>query len=503
MTKQVISRIFIFISAMLFVVALFVRIISPSWDVAGLFFLIASLIVFVIAVFFDWRNFINFFTYKTTRTGLSSGLIILIAVGVCGAINYLVYRYPVKWDLSEFKDFTLSGVSKEVARSFKDKVQVTYLYIPDMSARDAEDKITMSIKKYQDENPKIKFKKINLLKQPQMTQEYQLNDQEQALFIEYKDRRERFYNADENSITQAMVRLLKGKKVLYFSVGNKEQTIENTTGKGLSSLKSELERLFYDVREMDLNNETLPKIIDALVIIGPDKPLDDELWKKVMDYYKSGGRIFIAFDPLADTDTKNHLKDFGLEYLDGTLHMEESALSSAGTHMIPGIAAKSEHPIVRDMSKKSVTLFYVTGAFKILDQDIQAEITPLVITPEFVSLRKGFTINDKKLGEGSYPLVVHVKSKGRAGGEVIVAADSDLFANQFLYQHLNANLMFNVFNYLSKDEDLIKPRAKTNDAQDFLVTDTSYRIYLASFILPFPLFFFSIGGFLWFRRKWL
>ncbi len=90
------------------------------------------------------------------------------------------------------------------------------------------------------------------------------------------------------------------------------------------------------------------------------------------------------------------------------------------------------------------------------------------------------------------------------GGEIFISGDSDIFGNQFLYQQGNPTFMFNLFSYLSTDEDMIKvapsmPRVST----DFYVTDTALKIYKGFFILGLPVLFFFFGGLIWVRRRWM
>jgi hypothetical protein len=496
------SRIFLCLSGALFVVALFVRLIFSSWDEASLFYFSASMLCLLVAMALDWKGFVSVFRLRFTRKSFHAGRPLLIILVLLIGLNYLAYLYPLKVDMSTEGIHSLSAFSKKVAKSFNDDVDVIYLYVPDKDSHDADFVITSAIEKYQDENTHIKLHKYNVLLRPDMAQKFNLNSQEQGIFMVYKDHRERFYKTDENSITQTLMRLSRGRKTIYFSVGHGELNLHEDKGKGLSNLKKEVERLFYDTQEINLNNEMLPESAAALVVMAPESQLSEKAQNKILAFVHKGGRVLMAFDPINPNNYNRFLLNFGVEILKGTVHMDENSLAAAGSHLVSGIVKDPENPVMQGMGTDSVVIFYVTGAIGIIPNTSE-KVTPLIVSPESTVLRAGFTKSDKFISRGSYNLLVQVEDPENKG-EVFIAADGDLFSNQFLYQHLNPTLMFNIFSYISKDEDVISETPPVESAtKDFLVTEIQYKLYLGTFILPLPILLFALAGFAWFRRRWL
>lgn len=496
-----ISRIFIFLCGLFFVVALMTRVLFADWDLPGLFFLAASGIFLLLAVILDRQSFWHLLTAKTTRRGLSVGaVLLLLAVGL-GAVNYGAAYFPHKIDFTKQKDHTLSTFSKKIVKSFTDKVEMLYLQIPDENSKGADEAIRLSFQKYLDENTNFTMLKYNLMEHPELAQKYKLNDQEQAMFVVYQGRAERFYKTDENNITQALLRLLKGRKTLYFSTGHNELALANTNPRGISSLKKEVERLFYDTEEVNLEKEMIPKNAAALVIMAPEKNLSETFKKKVKDFFEQGGRLFVAFDPVQNPDESGFLNDYGLKMTSGVVHQEQNALANVGSFMVSGwVPEDSQHPLVKSMGRESPVMFYVTGSLTEL-MPHSTKISPLLVSPDSTVLRKGFTKQDQEIGRGSYVLFSAVEND--KGGLLLVSADSDIFANQFLYQQMNPNFMFTVFSYLTRDEDIVKLPDPASVAKDFLVTDINFKLYVGLFAIPLPLFFLVMASFWWFRRRWL
>ncbi len=496
-----IYRVFLILSALCFLIAVFSRVLFSSWDLPGLFFLGASAVLFALAVIFGRKSFLRLWTARATRQGFSLGVVMLATLVALVGVNYVGSFLPAKIDFTKQKSHTLSEYSKKVVKSFKDDLQLVYLQIPDENSKSADEAVRLSFQKYIDENPKVRLSKYNLMDHPELTKKYKLNDQEQAMFVVYNDHIERFYKTDENSITQALLRILKGRKTLYFSIGHNELTMDNTNPRGISSLKNEVERLFYDTQEINLEKEVIPQNAAAIIVMAPETKLSDDFKKKIFGFFKSGGRVFIAFDPVQNPDENDFLGDYGLKMSAGVVHQEQNALANVGSFVVSGfIPEESQHVIVKSMGRESPVMFYVSGSLSEL-MPHEYKISPLMVSTKSSVLRNGFTKQDKELGRGSYVLFSAVEND--KGGVLLASADSDIFANQFLYQHMNPSFMFSVFSFLTRDEDVVPAPDMSRVAKDFLVTDTSFKLYVGLFAIPLPLFFLVMSGFWWIRRRWL
>ncbi len=498
MRFPLISKIFFFLACGLFVISFALRILFTVWDFTSLFYLFSFFACFFLSIVLDVRGYYELLTLKSTKRGLSYvGGVLLVFAAIVG-LNYAMTYVPIKADVSEGSYYTLSPLSKSVAKSFTEPVEFLYVQVPTTESKDMDERIRTAIRIYQDENPRFSFRKVNLLMEPQIVKEYNLNEQESALFVTTKDRKERFYTSDENGITQALLRLLKGRKTIYFVIGDGEATVTNDKSRGLKNLRREVERLFYDVQEINLSSEVLPKDAAGVVLIGPEMDLPERVQDKLFEFFEGGGRLFVAFDPINEMKPNPFLAKFGLAMEDGIVHQEQSVMANMGSHVITGLISDQKHPVMKEMEDTSPVLFYVTGSLKTLDPNVQAKV--LVQSPKTSVLRSGFTKQDKFIKDGPFNLVMQVT--GKNGGEIFFAADSDVFGNQFLYQHANPQFMFNLFSYLSKDEDIVG-KSPQSDKPQFFVTDIQLKIFIGLFIIPLPILLFSAGTFLWFRRRWL
>lgn len=497
--QRIISRMFFFISLAFVLMGLFTLLVFSTLDVTTIFFFVASAIFFILFVLLDFKHLIGKFKNRTARWSGIEVLKALSLMGVVLSLNALAAKYPVKWDVSPHRVHTLSALSKKVAKEFNDTVEFSYFYVPSSEKKDLEDQVSLIVQKYQDENPKIRLKKINVLKNPAEAQAFGLLNQEEGFFVTYKERRERFFKSDESSMTQALIRLTKGRKTIYFSQGFGEGSLEEKKGRGYSDLAKELDRLFFRVDTIQLDTEVLPEDAAALVITGAERPFTEKVQNKIVDFVDKGGRVLLALDPMVDPQ-EQLLRRFDLAVKKGVVHMDENELTGSGSHLVSGILVRDKLSFLQHVDNESVALFYITSALQIIKTD-RFTITPLIVSPESAVLRSGFTNKDRDLEKGAFALL-NMAQEGEKPGRLLVSGDADLFSNQFLYQHLNPSIMFMVFNYLSNEEQfLIAPPKKTNEK--FLVTETMYKLYLAFFIIPIPIFFFAMASFLALRRRWL
>src|SRR5690606_16347951 len=154
-----------------------------------------------------------------------------------------------------------------------------------------------------------------------------------------------------------------------------------------------------------------------------------------ISYFHSGGRVFLAFDPLQSKGSADEfLQNFGVKIQTGIVHMDENALAASGSILVSGLVKDPKDPMMQGLGSDSVVIFYVTGAIQSLETNFVA-VNPLLVSPETALLRDGYTKTDKVLSKGPFNLLVAVTDLKNSGGQAFIAADGDLFSNQFLYQH--------------------------------------------------------------------
>src|SRR5690606_20508697 len=89
-----------------------------------------GLTVFFVAVgvIKDIAFFKEFFTMKTTKEGMSMGVLILLLLAVLAIVNYLGVKYYKTWDFSTAQTNTLSQQSIQLVKGLDSEMKVLFFY---------------------------------------------------------------------------------------------------------------------------------------------------------------------------------------------------------------------------------------------------------------------------------------------------------------------------------------------------------------------------------------
>jgi len=132
----------------------------------------------------------------------SLALLFLVLV----AINFLAYRHPIRFDLSETKAFTLSPQTREVLASLKQNIQIRAYF--ESKDADTAERAKLLLTNYVQLSPKITFEIIDPWKNPAAARKDGITTSGQAVIVA-DGRREAITTLDEESITNAIVKVTR------------------------------------------------------------------------------------------------------------------------------------------------------------------------------------------------------------------------------------------------------------------------------------------------------
>ena len=88
------------------------------------------------------------------------------------------------------------------------------------------------------------------------------------------------------------------EKIVYFTQGHGEKTLDDGEDSGIQRAKSVLESLGYDVFALNLlMKDGVPEDADTVVTCGPQKDLFKEELDSMASYLEKGGALLILVDP--------------------------------------------------------------------------------------------------------------------------------------------------------------------------------------------------------------
>ncbi|MDG0817969.1 GldG family protein [Bdellovibrio svalbardensis] len=473
------------------------------WVALGL-----SIFFLGLTLYWDRRFLKEFLTMKTTKEGMSMGVLIALMLALLIVVNYLGVKHYATWDFSTAHTNTLADQSIKLVKSLDSDLKVLFFYKKGVEGNEDNRRMFRElIKKYQDQNPRVLLEFVEANERPDLAKEYGVDKGSGVVFLDYKGRRNRIEKIDEQEFTSAMVKVTRTQnKNIYFTVGHGEKSLEDAKeGLGLNALKVMLENNRYTVKTLPLIQTTkVPDDADVVVVAGPIQGFQDFEITALEDYLKRGGSLFLAIESQNSAGLEKLVKKLGIELQNNyVVNVVETVLGKGvnqGPTSAPIFAPMNQ--ITKGFGQNEVTLYRYPQALKHTPVEGMTVDELVKTAPNSVAFP---TLSLKGDGpQGSYALVDEVTGKWQADGKefrVIVAGDVDFMTNQMLYQNLNRDLVLNSVAALAKEENLISITAKEPQSTQLLLTETKFSVFLFAFIIPFPILLLGVSIGLWVKRR--
>lgn len=509
------GKISLFLSGLSLVSLVIIRTLLGAW--VPFCWVAAGLAVFFVCLTLYWdRQFLKEFVgMKTTKEGMSMGMLIALMLVLLTVVNYLGVKHYATWDFSTAHTNTLSDQSVKLVRSLDSDLKVLFFYKKGVEGNEENRRqFRELIKKYQDQNPKVLLEFIEANEQPDLAKEYGVDKGSGVVFLDYKGRRNRIEKIDEQEFTSAMVKVTRTQnKNIYFTVGHGEKSLEEAKeGLGLNALKIMLENNRYTVKTLPLIQETrVPSDADVVVVAGPIQGFQEFEITALEDYLKRGGSLFLAIESQNTAGLEKLAKKLGIEFGNNYIVNVVDTVLGKGVNQGPTAAPifSPMNQITKGFGHNEVTMYRYPQSLKHFPVE-GLTVDELVKTASnsvaFSSLSlKGdgpqgsYTLVDEVTGQ--WPEAKRAKEQTSKEFRVIIAGDVDFMTNQMLYQNLNRDLVLNSIAALAKEESLISITTKEPQSTQLLLTETKFAVFLFAFIIPFPILLLGVSIGLWIKRR--
>ena len=451
---------------------------------------------------------------RQTRYAAYATVYIIVILAVLAVANFLANRYNKSYDATANKRFTLSDQTKKVVGDLKQDVNIRYFDDADrmQPAKDLLDRYRLL-------SPKLHIEYVDLLKNPTAARAANISRKGEAV-VEVGARREDAKTFDEEGVTGALIRALKGgERQVCVVAGHGEHRLDDTSeAGGFGGFQSVVQRDNYKVQSINLLQKAeVPADCTVLVVAGPTgdyiQPEVDALKK----YVEGGGRALFMLDPPLQLGRKpisdnqvlaDLLAGWGVT-VEKDLLLDESAASQlfGGSAAAPVVQQYDSHPIVNDLTGSS-TEFPLSRSLETKNTD-KTTITKLFSTSadSFATSNLASSeirINPAKDKHGPFTLAAagtYAGSKPGDSGRFVVVGNSGWASNEALGFSGNRNLLLNMINWLSSDEDLISIRPKEPEDRRINLTRAQFLgLQLTSqFFWPFIVI---VGGVMvWLKRR--
>lgn len=453
---------------------------------------------------------------KQTKFGAYVVVYTLVVVAVLGAANYLADRHNKSWDATSNKRFSLSDQTLKVVNNLKQDVVIRYF--------DRTMNITGSggakdlLDRYDNLSSKITVQYVDPEKKPLEAKAAGIRTLG-TTFIETNGKREEAKSVTEEEITGALIRALKGGVRTVCAVqGSGEHSLEEAGREGYSQLKELIERNNYKTRVISLLEKAeVPKDCTVVMVGGPRRDWVAPQVAAIKSYVEGGGHLLIMLDP--------PVKLRGLEVDDnaalaatlagwGVTLNKDLVLDTSGIGQIFGLGPEvplvttyEGHAIVREM-KETATAFPLARSLeakafdkgtaeKILSTSGNALATSNLTAAEI----KLDPAKDKKGPFALAAAATYNTGKEKEQGRVVVVGSSGWVGNNVLRFNGNRDLVMNMFNWLSADEDLISIRPKEQEDRRLSLTVRQMNWIGVCSVLLLPALIIVGGLSVWWKRR--
>jgi gliding motility-associatede transport system auxiliary component len=450
---------------------------------------------------------------RQTKYAAYATTYIIIILAVLVVANFLANRYNKTFDATSNKRYSLSDQTKKIAQGLKQDITIQYFDKPSgmQAGKDLLDRFALL-------SPKIHVEYIDYLKKPQLARAANIAREGEAV-VSNGVKKEEAKTFDEEGITGAIIRTLKGgERTVCVATGSGEHRLEDSAADGMSEFQTAVQKDNYKVKSISLLEKAeVPADCTTLVIAGPTGDYVQPAVDAIKKYVEGGGRALIMVDPplkvgrreISDNDALlNLLSSWGVT-ADKDLILDENPVNQlvgVGPET-PLVTSYESHPIVNDLAG-TATGYPISRSLQVKNGD-KTTVTKLFSTSKnsFATTTLNapeIRIDPSKDKQGPFTLAAagsYSTGKENSQGRFVVVGNSRWAANNFLRFNGNKNLLLNMLNWLSSDEDLISIRPKEPEDRRINLTRAQFLMLrtVSQFMLPLIVI---IGGVMvWWKRR--
>lgn len=431
-------------------------------------------------------------------------LVVLAIIVLC---NWFASRNDHHLDLTPNKAFSLSPETVKVLKGL-DRPVILY----DFNQQSDFDQQRDLMNLYSSASPHVTVKYVDPNRDPGLAKEFGVQDFG-SVYVAAGSRHLKASGASEQAITNALIRLLKGQKMIYFVQGHGERSLNGAGRNSYSDFSKALKNEDSEVKTLVLlQTMKIPPDCSILVIAGPKNDYLPQEVSAIESYMKGGGRLLLMLDPgVALPNLSKLLSDYGVN-VRNDLVIDENPMAQVfgATPDMPLILSYGSNPIVKPLNRMA-TLFPLSRSFDVASTPPSGVlIDPLCNTSD-----ASFSVTDfnPAMHQVSYvpgkdvkgPLVVAAagtltqNGPGKQG-RFVATGTSLLAANAYLGFQGNRDLVMNMVEWLTSNEGLISIRPKAPSAQRLNMTASQMGGLLAR-CMAVPLIIIIIGVGVWWSRR--
>ena len=473
----------------------------------------------------------SWLTSRQTKYGAYSGTYILVFLAILVAANYLANRYNKSFDATKDKLYSLSDQTERILGDLDRDITIYYFdrktnFVPAES----------SLVRYENVSHRVTVNYIDPDSQLDMAEAMNVRTFG-TVIVEAGARREEANSTEEQEVTNAIIRVLKGEdRTACILTGHGEaDSADDNPRDGFSAAKTEIESANYQTQVISLlENPEIPSTCTLLIIAGPETDYFEPEIDLLRRYVEGGGRALFMIDYEQSPSLVALLASWGIEVRDDIV-IDTSGIGQlfGGGPLAPLVAQYEPHPISEVMGNVA-TLFPMTRS--VVSGTAQNGWT---VSTLFSTTANSFATTELEVEDGELRRDASLETPGpipvgvaatydvpasdsmETGGEdateeeisadtdpaeemqgrIVVTGTSHFARNNFIGRGGNIDLLLNMLNWLSSDEDLISIRPKDPENTPINLSQTGMSGLFWGTVVCLPLFILLSGVRVWWIRR--
>ena len=477
-------------------------------------------------------------TMEPTRVFRSarSGLVVSISICIVFLVNFICAEFDKKIDLSYFKTTHPSESSVKMVQNLSSPVQVVLFY---PGANEVQELVEGYFQELAGASKQLTVKVMDHALELQAAKKYAVSDNGYVVLVKGTQNRQiqigtklerakRKLKKLDGEFQQAFMKLSRGQKVAYFTVGHEERKRrlrDRKRGSSVADMRQWLEKLNFQIKDLGLGeglSSGVPGDATVVIVAGPRKPFMEAEARSLVKYLEGGGRAMMFFDPEAGESFADLLGPFGLklttERLANDRRYYPATRTLADRHFII-TQSYSSHPSVSTLSQKSAFLGTILPGAGYLEeipsthkgQKPRVQFTMHSLASSWNDKNKNFVFDAKSEKRKAYELAAVVTQaatgkKAKTGKKskdtqmrLLVVADSDLVSDRAFRNPGNGYLFIDGLKWLAGEEQYI---GEVSSEEDVRIRHTQKGdkvwFYLSIFAVPIVVL---AGGLAYIRRR--
>jgi len=467
---------------------------------------------------------------RGTRYGLNTALALMLFLAIVVVVEALAIRHNVRVDLTQGRRHSLSDQSIKLLRSLEKEVHAVAFYRTDEPGKAAAQDLLVQ---YAQISPKFRFELVDPDRHPALARRYGITTYG-TVVLESGGKEEKFQGAEEEKITNALVKLLRTeKRVLYFLTGHGEAGLDSAARQGLSQVKRALTEVEYEVKPLLLLREReVPKDAAVLVIAGPQSELLPTELQLIEAYVTRGGKLLVLLDPFTAAGLTDLLKKHGI-VMGKDIIVDRLSRAFGGDYLLPVVTQYEPHPITQDFTLASFFPFARTvDAAKELPAGVTVQVLGRTSSGSWAETDKAALdrgeagYDEGKDRQGPVPIgavaTVEVSTEGRGlrtevpktqetgdgrpetgdrKGRIVAYGTSAFVQNNYLGLSGNRDLFLNSISWLAEEEQLIAIRPRQAKFTPLVLTANQARLAFWGILVLPPLAMIGTWVVVFLRRR--